>query len=210
MKEESKLTVKQAEPDDINDLILINRVSFANYMNTKMGRMYSGVLFGWFVDPKQNADGISFVICSGAKIAGFVVGARIGYQKYLNKHLLLPAALGFMARPYLLLQKRFLRTSFQKLKNLFGIKPAVSSQPVLEGEGISLVGIAVHPDFRGQKAGSSLMKAFEEEAGRKKYDYMRLTVLEENKTAIKMYSDNGWKLLEVNQGTCSYYKYLSR
>ena len=202
------LSVRQAKAEDINEITIINSIGFADYMNSKMGKTYTRAFYDWFIDPQKNKDGISFVVSSGNTLAGFVVGARIGYQKYLNKQLLLPAAIGFIIHPTLLLQWKFIEASFLKIKSLLVSNKKITIQPLLQGMGVSLVGIAVHPDFRGLKAGSLLMTAFEEDAKAKKYDYMRLTVLEKNTRAIKIYTENGWKLLENEQGVCSYYKYL--
>jgi len=203
-----KLDLRQAKPEDINDIVIINSIGFADYMNSKMGKIYIKAFYNWFINPEKNLNGISFVVCSKMRIAGFVVGAKIGYQSSLNKYLLLPAACGFLLRPDLLLQKRIIRASILKLKSIFYSRTSSTQQKQLKGKGISLVGISVHPDFRGQHAGTILMHAFEKKAKESGYDYMRLTVLEKNQNAVYMYSKSGWKLLENNKGVCSYFKYL--
>lgn len=200
------LIVREAKAEDINEIIIINSIGFADYMNSKMGKAYIKAFYHWFIDRQQNTDGISLVICSGDRIAGFVVGARIGYQKSLNKKLLIPAAIGFMIHPWLLLQKSFLTASVLKIKVLFPRWAKNVHPSSLVDNGISLVGISIHPDFRGRKAGSSLMQAFEQKAKEFGYDYMRLSVYKENIKARQLYSKNNWKVSENESSEFYYYK----
>jgi ribosomal protein S18 acetylase RimI-like enzyme len=56
--------------------------------------------------------------------------------------------------------------------------------------------IAVHPDFRGQGYGKSLLRDIDQWAKGMNYNYIQLTV-KQNNPAQKLYFDHGYRVIEV-------------
>jgi ribosomal protein S18 acetylase RimI-like enzyme len=59
-------------------------------------------------------------------------------------------------------------------------------------QSLSLVGIAVSPEFTRRGVGAALMEAFEREALVRGYGMLRLSVYESNTRAIQLYRRFGW------------------
>jgi len=99
-----------------------------------------------------------------------------------------------------LVRQAMIRVIWAKLKTMIG---TTSNQDIISfqemGQGISLVGIGVSPQFRGQKIGQKLMNLFEMESRAREMDFMRLSVYSNNRAAIKVYESCGWESVSPSQ-----------
>lgn len=58
-----------------------------------------------------------------------------------------------------------------------------------------MVGIGISDDFQGQRLGGALMDALVEEAQRRGYPGLRLTVYKENDRGVRLYQSRGYRIV---------------
>ncbi len=146
------------------------------------------------------------------RIIGYTVEAPIGYRKKMNKDLLKTRILGILTHFLIFLNNRFFKTLLARLKLLFQANNinGTSNKYELIGKGSSLVGIGVDPKYSRFGIGQNLMSIFERKATQLGMEYMRLSVYDNNFTAIRLYEKSGWLRLTNDGRTLYYYKYISQ
>jgi len=179
---------------DIKQVIQLHTDSFGESLNLLAGDDYLAAVFRWFIE----SDNIAIVSTIDSHIAGYIIGAPIGYEKQLNRKVWPVAFLGLLRHPLHFLNKKLLLNILSRVEAIFGVK-TTSDQPLVKelGKGVSLVGIAVAPEFKGKGVAEELEKAFGAAAEKYNPDFLRLSVLKTNKRAQKFYSRMGWSSYEV-------------
>lgn len=177
--------------DLVPQVVAMHLQAFDGYMSTRLGPKYVDALIRWFL---ENKEAISLVaLDDSGKPAGYVIGARVGYTVAMNRDILGPAVLATISRPWLLLDRRIIRTAFGRLKLLAG-KPASSGEtPDLVEPTMSLVGIGVSPHAQGAGLGRQLVEAFEARSRELGACSLRLSVYPDNAGARGLYEKCGWQ-----------------
>ena len=192
---------------DVVALAPIHLTAFKGYMNASMGINYVKGFLNWFIHYPET---ITLKASFDNQLCGYVVGAPIGYDKYINKDLFQTAMVGILTHPLVLLHENFTRAAKAKLLMIMGKKPVKKVIENPPGKGISLVGICVAPSFNGKGVGKAIMSQFEESARALGMQYMRLSVYRTNTTARNLYEKAGWILLHGQEDiVLYYYKILS-
>ena len=211
LKEVSELLIVRLDEPAIAGVARLHRLAFAGYLNTRLGMPYLLAFIRWFCEAE---DGIALVaVDQGGQPAGYVVGAPLGYTKRLNLEILRPALRGMLLHPWLLFDSRFRQAAWRRFRSFAGAEPASNQEmhPALPLPTVSLVGIGVHPDWRGRQIGARLLVAFEENARQLSSRSMRLSVYPENIPACKLYEKAGWQAGDIPQpgGAITYHKLLT-
>lgn len=191
---------------DVEEVSGAHLRAFKGYLNASIGRKYVRQFLRWFIN---SPIGISLILESEGKLIGYVVGAKLGYNKELNKSLFKTGIISIVTHPGVLFHTHFIRNVRNRLKSLFS-KSTKSEGTYIEpaGSGVSLVGIAIDPLSSKKGGGSLLINAFEKESIEAGYNYMRLSVYEVNESALKLYKRIGWQLLSNESPVLYYYKKL--
>lgn len=184
--------------------------AFDGYMSARLGPIYINALIRWFQNDEHT---ISLVaIDDNGKPVGYVIGAPVGYTVRMNRDLLGRAVLATLTRPWLVLDRRILRTAVGRLKLLSGRLPPQDEAPGLPEPTMSLVGIGVSPKAQGGGFGRQLVNAFESRARDLGAQSMRLSVYPDNPAARRLYEKCGWKPYrepKVPGTTMFYYHHLT-
>jgi ribosomal protein S18 acetylase RimI-like enzyme len=194
-----KTVINTLTKEDIQKLLPIHIKAFKGFINVLLGALYLQRFFQWFVNYPES-------ICIKAeydnKIAGYIVGARLGYRSQMTKSLRKNVIQAFITKPFILANPIIIRAALETLVYHLGSKKEMK---LPQGKGISLVGIGVDPQLSGKKIGQNLIAEFERRAARQGYDFMMLSVHNHNKKAIGLYLKSGWVYLEASGKTVSYY-----
>lgn len=181
--------------------------AFKGHLNILLGTRYIETFLKWFY---SNSNTIHFVIENkDGDVLGYVVGARWGYQRELNKYLLKPGIWALVTHPWVVFNRRILETIWLRIKTLFGKNTHIKETSVkYEKPIVSLVGIAVAEDARGQKVGGKLLELFEKSALELGFVTMRLSVYRLNHRARAFYEKYGWKeeSSQLESRVMGYYK----
>ena len=189
------MTVVQMTSADIEDVVHVHLGSFEGFMNTRLGAGYLRRFYAWFTN---RADAIALKCVIDGRLAGFVVGAPLGYGATMNRELLGTVVWSVICRPWVLCHYRFLSMLGARARSLL-------TRPQPES-GCSLVGIAVSPDYRGAGVGDALVEAFEREAVKRGHDLLRLSVKAANSSALRLYERAGWSSLQQGSEVITYEK----
>jgi ribosomal protein S18 acetylase RimI-like enzyme len=192
--------------NDVEEVAGAHLRAFKGYLNASIGRNYVRQFLRWFIN---SPIGISLVLESDGKLIGYVVGAKLGYNKKLNKSLFKTGIISIVTHPGVLFHTHFIRNVWNRLKSIFN-RGTKSEGTYIEpaGSGVSLVGIAIDPQSSKKGGGSLLISAFEKESIKVGYNYMRLSVYDINESALKLYKRNGWQLLSNESPVLYYYKMI--
>lgn len=202
------ITIKKISYEMIENIAQLHMIAFKGYTNTLIGKSYVRAFIRWFCESNE-----AIALCAIDKTnnpVGYVVGAPLGYTARLNKKIIGPAMIGIVIRPWLAINPRFRWIVINRIKSLrqSGMRN-LEVTPILPSPTISLVGIGVHPDYRGKKIGDELIKEFETNVRKIHAKSMRLSVYKDNIAACKLYEKSGWKFFnQVNQPFVYYYKIL--
>jgi len=198
------MAIRNMRDSDIPALVELHIESFRESLNILAGKKYLAEVFRWFLHNTH----IALVTESGNALTGYVIGAPIGYEKAMNRALWKYGLTGLLTRPSRILNARLISNIFKRIKSILGLT-TLKSQPLVTelGSGISLVGIAVAESSKGSGNAKELVDAFESEATQRKADFIRLSVLKENKRAQAFYSKMGWTAYDT-PGGLYYYKKL--
>lgn len=199
---EHSIVVTPYSKDDIQYLSKIHLAAFKGYMNAGMGKRYVRRFLSWFM---TYPNAISLKAEYDGQTCGYVVGAPIGYDKYINRDLFNAALLGIFTHPFILFHQNFTRAAKAKLLMLLGKKPIKKIIQTPVGNGISLVGICVAPDLGSKGIGKAIMSSFENAARKLGMQYMRLSVYRNNTVARTLYEKAGWYMMDDDQDNVLYY-----
>ena len=204
MTNNNRIAVVEMKKEHVDAVTHIHMEAFAGYSNTKIGSGYVTNFVKWFRDYPH---GVSLTALYNDKVAGYVVGAPVGYQKLLNKNLMFTAFMGFLLHPWVLFDKKIMNILLARVRILFGTKQTVEGQNEFDNEDtISLVGIGVLPKYEGLGIGKMLMDKFEEKARNEGLKSMRLSVYDYNTSALKLYSKSGWEEFSRKNNTVTFVK----
>jgi len=184
------------------DVVRIHFDAFADYMNTKLGTRYVQAFLSWFATQQ---DTVALAATRDGITVGYVVGAPLGYQRRLNRALLLEACLGMMIRPWLLLQPRVIAVCWRKFLMMTGLQENESPELSLPVPTMNLVGIGVSTEARGSGVSHSLMTAFEAVSRSHGMKSLCLTVYRSSTPARRLYEKHGWVSHEGGSMDSLYY-----
>jgi len=189
------VAVAPMSPADLPEVLAVHGEAFADAMNVRMGPAYLRVFFRWFLRAPR---AVALVARVDGRVAGYVVGDRVGYQRALNLRLIPRALPALLLRPGLLLRPDIQAVIRARARLALGLAPASppSAWPVappLPEPVISLVGIGVAGAARGRGVGAALMTAFEARARALGYRSARLSVYDDNERAHALYARAGWR-----------------
>jgi ribosomal protein S18 acetylase RimI-like enzyme len=202
---DNSFQVRPALLSDLPAYVPLHQAAFAGSMGVKLGTRYLHDFLKWFItDP----DAISLVCEKDGKLAGYVFGAKQGYNTRMNRALVGTMALAMITHPWLLVRAEYLAQLPERLRHLVGrSKKSPSPTPSSEEPPKNLfrmVGLGVSPDFRRQGIGQRLIHAYEAEAWARGYEALQLSVYEDNTGARTLYETCGWKPVKSNGKIVTY------
>ena len=204
---DNSLKIIDMSEADLDTLTDAHMLAFKGYSNTKIGKNYVKKFLKWFVDYPE---GIAIAAIYNSNEAGYVVGAPIGYQSKMNKDLMGTAVMGFITHPWVILNPKIVKIVGSRVGTLLNRKKySKQSAQNDQGRTISLVGIAVSPEYGGLSIGSVLMDEFESRARVNGFETMRLSVYDDNNKALSLYKKSGWYELSRNDNTITLYKKIN-
>lgn len=178
----------------------IHTAAFPDSALTKLGREAVRRYYEWqIVGPH---DGVNIGAFSDDAMLGFCFGgirrgALGGFLEKNRRFLIIRVA----TRPWLLFNPLFRERAQFAIQRLFGkLRPskppvAASSQPVVPQSipAFGILSIAVDPRYQGSGAAQLLMEYSEQEALRRGFFRMHLTVHPSNTRAVRFYEKMGWQ-----------------
>lgn len=190
---------------DLPAVAAIHSAAFPDSALTKLGREAVRRYYEWqIVGPH---DGVNIGAFSDDAMLGFCFGgirrgALGGFLEKNRRFLIIRAA----TRPWLLFNPLFRERVQFAIQRLFGkLRPskpplAASSPPVVPQSvpAFGILSIAVDPRHQGSGAAQLLMEYSEQEALRRGFSRMHLTVHPSNTRAVRFYEKMGWQRDEHN------------
>lgn len=196
----SDIRFQSLTPEQLPDLVRIHVAAFPESALTRLGQDAVRCYYLWqFEGPHQAAylgawvDDVAAGFCIGGVFQGALSGFlaryrwrlawRLVVQPWLWANAEVRSAVGLAVRRLL---ARLLPT------------PAKTSTPAgTSGESrapaFGILALAVLPEYRRHRLGSRLMRELEEEAGRRGFQEMILTVNPRNTPAVAFYDRLGWE-----------------
>src|SRR4030042_1984404 len=100
-----KLRLVRLDSSNIHEVVKVHRQAFHDRLTGRLGNWYARKMLKWFSD---RPDGIAMVALYDGAVAGYTVGAPLGYQGEFNRDLSLTAALVILLKPWLWLNPSLL------------------------------------------------------------------------------------------------------
>ncbi len=208
--DKAKQIVSHMTETMVNEVSSVHFGAFKGAMNTRLGKIYVRRFLQWFLQREECIALVAILKTEGnERIAGYVIGAPLGYGKVMNRDLFWVAAWNIVIRPWLLLSNQFRSTIKARFVAFFTSPHNQVAEIDLPTPAISLVGLAVMPDQQGQSIGKELLLAFEKQARDLRIRSLRLSVYPENSAARHVYEKCAWVSCEssVEPGKAmTYYK----
>jgi ribosomal protein S18 acetylase RimI-like enzyme len=201
----SEIKVSTIKNEELKFIAGIHMESFKGYMNAMLGKRYVRNFIAWFIDQPQC---ISIKAELDGSIAGYLVGAPIGYEPSMNSALMSSNLLALLTHPRVILHPSFRYAIWAKLRLLVGLNAIKNEIRNPEGKGISLVGIGVAPENSRKGVGDALIREFELLATKLGFNFMRLSVYRHNNIALNFYKKNGWLELQTTKNVIYLFKPL--
>jgi len=209
------MTILAIRPINDNDLLEVTRIHLAAFPQsalTKLGAEAVRRYYHWQLHGPHDCYAIAAFDKEqmlGFCFAGVFHGALGGFLQKNKKFLFCRVLL----RPWLLFNEIFrdrLKTAFRSLR-IFPSKKKMTknSNPMNPVKSFSILSIAVDPTIQTKGVGKALMKAAEEEAVRRGYERMHLTVHPSNTKAVQFYLKVGWIKNDADPWAGGMYKFLS-
>lgn len=189
-----QIQIREAELSDLDGMASCHIAAFPERFMTEMGLHWLKGLYRYYI---QHNRGLSLVAVDGAgKVLGLAVGGKPGIRgEFLHK--------AFFRYPHIILWKfftnsfvckRLLAELFKKLRiNRSASKAAISAQKPRDMANYgSLLSIAVYPEYQGSGIAGQLIESFQKASAEKDYDFLELSVLNDNRRAIGFYKKHGW------------------
>ena len=187
--------------EDSSILLPIHKDAFFDYQNVKLGSIYIRKFIQYFI---KSEDAICFTAFSDGEIMGYVCGAPIGYNQDMVKKLWFPAFIGVITNPKLIFDVQIIHTIKLKISSFIHPKSMKKELNLPTGIGVSLVSICTKRNSGIKGVGTELIIQFEKKARQRQFDFMRLSVKKENKSAIHFYENNGWQYLSDSSSEVIY------
>lgn len=173
----------------VDEAAALHLQGFAGYMNARLGHRYARAFIDWF---RRQPDAICLGAVHDGELAGYVVGAPIGYSRKMNRDLFFVAATSAITRPWLFADRAIRRQISARLKILLGGDRQLPAELAFPVPAVSLVGICVSPSMHRRSIADRLVEAFEEEARSRGTRTLRLSVYRDNAAARRLYEKHGW------------------
>ena len=158
--------------------------------STRIGHRYVRRFIDWF---RRCQDAIALAACAGEEVCGYVVGAPVGYQHRMYRDLFVVAASSMITRPWVFLHADVREMARARLEILLGRTASGETEPSLPRPTMVLATIGVSPKWQGRQVGDRLIGVFEAEARARQMKSLRLTVLQSNAAARRLYERRGWQ-----------------
>jgi len=199
-----KFQVRPARLDDLPAYVPLHQAAFTGSLGVELGRRYVTEFLKWFI---TDSEALNLVCERDGRLAGYVFGAPQGYNTRMNRALAGTITLATITHPWLFVRSGFLAQLPERLRHLLGrSNNAASPAPTESPRRIfRMVGLGVSPDFRRQGIGQRLIRAYEEEAWKRGYEELQLSVYENNAGARALYEACGWKPLKSNGKVVTYH-----
>lgn len=194
-----------------------HRRAFPDALSSRLGQALVFKMLSWYLNsPKR----FLFYLSENDKCVGYCGGmVSDGTQVHgsasgMIQHSFRDAFYALLIRPWLWVHPDVVSRYKLIFKNLY-FKITGYSKPQLERTQlpiephVGLIVIGVDPDYQGRGYASILLREFERVSREKGIYKVLLTVLSENRQAIKAYEKNGWSILEANPKSTMMAKYLS-
>ncbi len=206
----SDIRFQSLTPEQLPDLVRIHAAAFPESALTRLGNDAVRCYYQWqFEGPHQAAylgawvDGVAAGFCIGGVFQGALSGFLARYRWRLGWRLLVQPWLWANAEV-----RAAVGLAVRRLLARVVPSPAAPTAPATENESrapaFGILALAVLPEFRRHRLGSRLMQALEEEARRRGFREMILTVNPRNTPAVAFYDRLGWERVSAGniwQGT---------
>lgn len=170
--------------NDIGQLTNVHAEVFPESRSTRLGRNYLASFYRWLVTPPCFGIGAF----DNNTMIGFVVGTPEHYSRAQLRAVGPALARAMVLRPWLLFDNGIRFVLGNRLNRVRREAPVAK---VSDG-GCVLLSIGVSAKATGAGVGSALMKGFEEAARERGFTHMRLSVLNSNARARRVYEKAGW------------------
>ncbi len=198
------ILIEEIDEPTVAAVVDVHMEAFRGYMNASIGREYVRRFLLWFA---RGPGTIAIAAADGGRVAGYTVGAPVGYDREMNRDLFWTVMRAIAVHPGLLFQKRFLARLTQRARRLFGRSRGETEAPPLPEPVMSLVGIGVSEAARGRGVGRTLLREFESRSRAARMKSMRLSVYADNSAACALYERAGWTLFAPAPGSRAVYYY---
>ena len=179
-----EITIRQAKRDDLGTIVKIHDGAFPNFFLTSLG---DGFLKLYYRSVMTSPDGLLLVCQCDNEIIGFCAGTLLSAG--FNARLIKSNLLSYIRQGIRLVFPHPLRI-WHLYKNLSKENPDFGDN----GEYAELLSIGVDPNRQGSGAGKKMLKALEEEVGKKGGSMLSLTTdYEKNEKAIGFYLSLGYQ-----------------
>lgn len=192
----NNLTIMPITSEMVPAVSRIHFEAFTGYMNVRLGVSYVRKFIAWFI---RHNDALALVATEKGRPIGYVLAAPRGYQKLLNRDLLLTAVLALGSRPWLFFSWGLWKIINAKLINMLVPSSGVIDSVTLPSPVMSLVAIGVSPLARGKSVGSFLLRDFEAKARALGIRALQLSVYSDNQAARHLYEKCGWQLCHTSK-----------
>jgi len=198
----TELVVRRMVSADADEVASLHLQAFEGYFMSHLGLEFLRRYYRQFT---MDQEAYSVLALVEGRVVGFVVGFDVGSsfeRRFFREHFVwlawtvaTKAVTNSAVRTGLLQRMLFFRRAFA---SLFGRGQGAKQQTrplppdVPDGAGASLLGIAVHPSFRGQGVAERLQDAFLKLLKDRDVSWVRLSVKPDNKRAIAFYEKVGW------------------
>lgn len=196
------VVIRKALSSDLAGIAYCHKRSFPDSFYSLLGMKYLEGMYSWYL-----AYPYTFLLCAEKenKIVGFVGGllkggsASVGSASGMTQHTFWLGVRSILSRPWLLLHPKFIPRYKFVFKNILmritrRFRPAMSRNTLGIKPHAGLVSIAVDPQFHGKGYGHALLKEFESVCAALGYDFLQLSVHNENRSAIVAYERSGWTI----------------
>jgi len=191
---------------DIENIAACHRAAFPDAFLTQLGNRCLEKYYEFY---RTRQDAILLIAKDDDSILGLVAGGRPDLnQLFIRTHYpMLFWWVGVAGCRRAAVRKRAWFHFTRSLRNRLpwtGGCSSVGSGPIQAswGRWANLLSIGVRPKAQGQGLGKLLMAAFQDECRRQHYQFMRLSVHNDNEAARRLYLSQGWKVLkETDSGT---------
>lgn len=202
-----KPNIVVAKADHLASMVECHCAAFPGEFLTLMGKTFLASFYGFY---NSHPDSISLVAVDGEtnRVMGLVIGGRPDLRSvFLYKHVLLFVATAFRkAFANARIRERLLEhisNPVRRIRMRLGKRgddypPEIPPEDP-PGTWSNLLSICTHPDFRRRGVSRALMKQFEWESYKRGYSSMRLSVHNDNSSAIGLYKKCGWNPVLVTQ-----------
>ena len=181
---------------DVAEIATIHRAAFSRSAITKLGPVATRRYYDWLLTGPH--DQLAIGAFEGDLMVGFLFGGlfRGAMSGFLNKNRTY-LAWRVATRPWLLANPLF-RNRLGKALTIFARqrkKPSVEQIFATVGRrrSFGILAIATDPGRQGRGVGRALMQHAEDAARTGDFTRMNLSVLPENRTAVRFYEGLGWE-----------------